>query len=230
VIQELTWDTEFFGRKIGTIPVVASAGEADALLEKARQQEFRYLISRLSPTEIASVQILEQKGFYTTDIGIVWHRSLQDIESPRVLAREGTKDDNTIVQQISAGIFREGRFYKDPFFSREEADRLYRTWAENLLKGDADRVFLIGHEGFVACKVAGDTGSITLIGVSSEHQNRGIGKDLVRNALAWFRELGADKATVRTQAGNSNAIAFYERVGFRVRNLDITLGRIIERG
>ncbi|MBI5635055.1 MAG: GNAT family N-acetyltransferase [Nitrospirae bacterium] len=229
MIQELAWDTEFFGRKIGIIPVVVSAEEADVLIAEARKQEFRYLISRLTPTEIASVQILEQKGFYTTDIGIVWHRSLQDIESPRVLAREGTKEDNATVQQISAGIFREGRFYKDPFFTREEADRLYRTWAENLLKGDADKVFLIGNEGFVACKVNGNTGSITLIGVSAEYQNRGVGKDLVRNALAWFREKGADIATVRTQAGNRNAIAFYESVGFRVRNLDITLGRIIEK-
>lgn len=227
MIQELTWDTKFFGRKIGSIPVVASAEEADALLEEARKQEFRYLIARLTPAEIYAVQILEQKGFYTTDIGIVWHRSIKDFEATEVPARVATTGDNAVVSNISAGIFKEGRFYKDPFFSREEADRLYRTWAENLLKGDADKVFLVGNEGFVACKVAGDTGSITLIGVSSEHQHRGIGKDLVRKALTWFREMGADKATVRTQAGNRNAIAFYESVGFRVRNLDITLGRIL---
>lgn len=227
MIQELTWDTNFFGRRIGSIPVVASAEEADQLLEEARRQKFRYLIARLTPAEIYAVQILEQKGFYTTDIGIVWHRSIKDLEAPEVPARVATADDNAVVSDISAGIFSEGRFYKDPFFSREEADRLYRTWAENLLKGDADKVFLIGNAGFVACKVSGDTGSITLIGVSSEHQHRGIGKDLVRNALAWFRGMGADKATVRTQAGNRSAIAFYESVGFRVRNLDITLGRIL---
>lgn len=230
MIQELTWDTKFFGRKIGSIPVVTSAEHADRLLEEARKQQFRYLTARLTPAEIYAVQILEQKGFYTTDIGIVWHRSLQGFEPPGVRAREGTIDDNAIISNISAGIFSEGRFYKDPFFRKEEADRLYRTWAENLLKGDADKVFVLGNEGFVACKVSGDTGSITLIGVSSSHQNRGIGKDLVRNALTWFREMGAERATVRTQAGNRNAIAFYESVGFRVRNLDITLGRIMERG
>ena len=229
MIELVSWDSDFFGRKIGLVPFVASETEADALIAEARDREFSYLSARLTPSDIPAIQILERKGFYTTDIGIVWHRGLEKIVTPQTLARQGTNTDNSIVQKIADGLFTDARFYNDPFFSKEEADRLYRTWAGNLLQGDADKVLLIGEEGFVACKTAGNVGSIILIGVSAVHQKKGVGTELVLNALAWFKKVGMESVSVRTQAANRGAIALYEARGFRMKSMDITMGRIIER-
>ncbi len=229
MIELNAWDSDFFGRKIGSARVIASAAEADAMLSEARERGFSYLVMRLTPSDLPAMQMLESRGFYTSDVGIVWQHGLRKTAPPSILARQGTNDDNTIVRQIASGLFRDGRFYRDPFFLREEADRLYSTWAENLLKGDADKVFLIRDEGFIACELSGKTGKIVLVGVSAGHQRKRGGTELVLNALAWFKESGAETVTVRTQAVNKGAIALYEANGFRLKGIDITMGRIVER-
>jgi len=102
------------------------------------------------------------------------------------------------------------------------------AWVENSLNGFADRVLLIEDKGFVTCKKSGDTGDIPLIGVAGSYQGRGIGTSLILNALRWFKNERVTNVTVRTQAMNSRAVKFYEQQGFRVKSLDVTMGRILD--
>jgi ribosomal protein S18 acetylase RimI-like enzyme len=81
--------------------------------------------------------------------------------------------------------------------------------------------------GFIICNVSGVTGEISLIGVANEAQGKGIGSALVINAMDWFRRNNVNLVTVRTQAGNSRAIKFYERLGFGVKSADITMGKVL---
>jgi ribosomal protein S18 acetylase RimI-like enzyme len=228
MISELKWDSSFFGRKIGRLDPVPSGEELGGMLVESLAQGYEYLTCRVFANQIAEVQLLERHGFYLTDAGIIWKRHITATEWSSSLAREGTSKDGETIKKNATGLFREGRFYHDPFFTTEEADRFYRTWAENLLKGLADRVFLIEEAGFVACKILHGRGDIPLIGVAPAHQAKGIGRALMTEALRWFAEEQIAEVTVRTQASNLGAIGFYERLGFTIKETDITMGKIFD--
>jgi ribosomal protein S18 acetylase RimI-like enzyme len=227
VIEELVWDTAFFGRKIGRIVPPASTAEIRQMLDLTREEKFEYLTCRLPASGIPAVQMLEREGFYLTDFGLVFGRDLEGLAQPRQAARAGTAEDAAAVGKMAEGQFRAGRFYHDPFFTAGEAESMYRAWAENLLKEDADKVFVIDGSGFVACRMSGSEGEIPLIGVSAGQREKGAGTALMLSALGWFKENNAGSVKVRTQAGNLPAIQFYERLGFRVSSADITMGKIL---
>jgi ribosomal protein S18 acetylase RimI-like enzyme len=227
MIQELKWDSELFGRKIGRVVPVTDDSTLKNLIAEAREGHYRYLGCRVPAQDIAIIRLFESNGFYLTDLGIVFERGTEGAMVAGGSAREGTLKDVDVIKKIAKGLFRGGRFYTDPFFSEEEADSLYQAWAENSLRGFADRVFLVEEKGFITCKVSGETGNIPLIGVTNKDQGRGIGAVLVLNALNWFERNNVKLVTVRTQAGNSRALKFYWRLGFCIRSADISMGKIL---
>ena len=227
MIEEVVWDTAFFGRKIGRVLPGTSGTEIGEALALALKENFSYLTCRLDAADIGTVQMLEREGFYLTDFGLVFGRGVEGLERPPQAARPATPEDAEAVGKIAGGLFGTGRFYRDPFFTASEAERLYRVWAENSVKGAADKVFLIDGEGFVTCTMSGGEGEVPLIGVSAGSWGKGTGSALMLGALAWFRERGAANVKVRTQAGNLPAIRFYERLGFRAVSADITMGKVL---
>ncbi len=54
---------------------------------------------------------------------------------------------------------------------------------------------------------------INEVGVAQEHQNRGLGKALMRLLLAVARELGCKVAWVLTERGNMPAMRLYQSLG-----------------
>lgn len=227
MIEELTWDTGLFGRKIGRLTEVPSEKILGNILENAKEQKYSYLTCRLGANKIDDVLILEKNGFYLTDIGILLERDMDDIKEPSIPARDAHVNDIAVLKEMVKGVFTDSRFYHDPFFTTDEADRAFQTWIENAVNGFADKVLLIGNEGFTTCKVSGTTGNIHLIGVSTSHRGRGIGTALILHSLKWFKEKGLKNVTVRTQAGNSKSIKFYTHLGFKIKAVDITMGKIL---
>lgn len=227
MIEILEWDTVFFGRKIGRLaPVPSDERRLREELSEASALKFQYLACRLAASEISAVQLLEKHAFYLTDLGVAWELSPGQKYAVQPRVREGNRNDCPAVGKLATGLFPDGRFYADPFFSREEADRLYQVWAENSLKGHADKVFLLEEKGFIACRLSAGHGEILLVGVGVPFQGHGIGKALLQAALGWFQSMGATTVTVRTQAGNRRAMRFYEQNGFQVKAADITMARV----
>ncbi len=222
MIYELIWDTELFGRKIGKLDGISADEELKKILAQATEEDFKYITCRVNASEIHTIQNLEKVGFYLTDVGVVFERNVKPIEKPKIIAKEATIEDVGTLNKISTGLFRSGRIYNDPYFTKEEADRFYQKWAENSVRSINDKVFLIDEKGFITCK---PSGNIDLIGVSTNYQGKGIGTALVHNAINWFNKIGINNVTVRTQGGNSITIKFYEYLGFRIKTLDITMGK-----
>jgi ribosomal protein S18 acetylase RimI-like enzyme len=52
--------------------------------------------------------------------------------------------------------------------------------------------------------------------VGARHRRRGIGRLLMSESTAWARAQGAVEVVLTTWAGNEDADAFYERLGYRV--------------
>ncbi len=59
--------------------------------------------------------------------------------------------------------------------------------------------------------------------VTSGWRGRGVGRQLAERFLAWAREHGTAWVTVTAYAANTEALAFYERLGFARHT--VTLGQ-----
>ncbi len=79
--------------------------------------------------------------------------------------------------------------------------------------------------GFCWTKMHGtDTGEIYVIAVAPAWQGRGLGSALVLDGLEYLHDVrGASSGTLYVDAGNSGAIALYERLGFRLDHVDRSL-------
>jgi ribosomal protein S18 acetylase RimI-like enzyme len=59
-------------------------------------------------------------------------------------------------------------------------------------------------------------GHVETLVVTARHRRRGIGRLLMAESAAWARAEGAVELVLTTWAGNQDADAFYERLGYRL--------------
>ncbi len=231
MIVELVWDSKLFKKKIGKLTKVPSEMRLKRLINQAYEEGYSYLTCRIIEGRIADIQRLEACRFYTTDIGIVWERKTDGIalrEGDPV--RVADKRDAAALKSMANGLFLDSRFYHDPFFTGEDAEKAYHRWIDTALRDKLQKTFLVDGSGFITCKKLSDNdGDISLVGVVSQKQGKGIGHNLVRKAFDWFSSEGLTNVTVRTQATNTRAMNFYAGLGFRVKYMDTTVGLILKK-
>lgn len=234
-VIELKWDTELFNKKIGRfvmLPVYAK--NIDAIIKEAKAKGFLYLTCKIEPPEFSKVYALESAGFYLTDIGITLEKNipLETYMNARLFKfpiKIATVKDIPNLKNIVKSLFLHSRFYHDPFFTKDDADKLYEAWIEDAVRGiSADIVFYLKNKGFIACKKSRlKIGEISLIGVKDNFRGRGIGKALLSLSLKWFSEQGFAKVRVRTQLNNINSLNFYLSAGFQIYSSDVVFGKIL---
>jgi GNAT superfamily N-acetyltransferase len=236
LIDKLEWDSKFFGRGIGRLTKVQPEKKLRSLIQQAHKKGYEYLSCRLILDKIAEIQLLERHEFYLTDIGVVWEKKVvKNISNlkPQISSsniREATDKDVPMLKKTVKGLFKDSRFYNDPFFTEAAADKLYQVWVENSLKDKTIKAFVAEKSGFITCKILSKTkGNIPLVGVVKEAQGKGIGIDLMHQALKWFVGNGIKTITVRTQANNISARDFYKGLGFRIKHVDVTMGMILRK-
>jgi GNAT superfamily N-acetyltransferase len=241
MIKELTWDSRLFKKKIGEfIPVSRGTAHIRDALEKARKEGFKYLTYRTNSQDTMFIRLLETFGFYLTDIGIILvlknDAFFQEISRRESKYRESLKiathDDIPMLRRLVKSLFLESRFYNDPFFTKDEAGRLYEAWIENSVKGEvSDIVYCVPQTGFITCKKSGgNSGEIVLVGIKKGLRGRGIGSALTEEAMRWFKKQGITRISVRTQLKNLNALNFYINLGFLPEKYDIVLAKILSSG
>lgn len=234
MIVKLKWDSELFGRKIGRLTVVPSEEKLKGIVNQAVKEGYRYITCRVVLKRVPDIQLLESQGFYLTDIGVVWEKEIDlHISNPKSqisnsLVREATIKDIPTLKSMVKGLFNDSRFFNDPFFTKKEADKVYQAWIENSLNDKTVKTFLIKDCGFITCKkMSKNKGDISLVGVVSKVQGKGIGSSLILRALDWFNENRMKTVTVRTQLNNVNAMNCYNKMAFKVKYVDITMGLIL---
>lgn len=235
MVDLLTWDSEFFGRKMGALagsPISPKSVADD--LAAAAAAGYQYLLCRPSPQDAAAVKTLERAGFYLTDVGVTWSSPTQaylDRATPLDGAiRAATVADVPVLSAAAQTLFRNSRFYHDPFFSAADADRLHAAWLANSVSGQAaDAVFINPDAGFVTCKLTKDgNGEVALIGVWATSRGRGAGRDLMTAAAHWFAGRGVPTIHVKTQVKNLQAMNFYHRLGFNLHAMDLTMSCMLD--
>jgi ribosomal protein S18 acetylase RimI-like enzyme len=242
-VRPLSWETGFFEERMGALVLTEGTGDgplnvqADALsdelrsaLHEAEVDGFRHLSLRLAAHDLAAVWAAERCGLRLMDLAVDLRFRFDSTALPargERAVRLGQPADVPAMREMTAGAFGLTRFGVDPFFTQPQVDSFYATWATNLFEGLADAVLIAELEGrpaaFVSTKRAPDgSGRIPLVATATEFQRRGIARDLVAAALAWFADAGCSVAYVKTQAANYPAVALYERAGFTISQSELT--------
>ena len=227
VCELLTWDTEFFGRRIARIVGgridESRAGEVIAWCCRERIDCLYFLADA---ADMGSVTTAENHGFGMKDVRLTYKRRLTSYQEqsplqpgPGVRIRDLRPEDGAALEALSEGSYTESRFYCDSRFSRHSVSLLYKLWIRKCVQGDADRVWVLEWDGrpmgFITCHIPDErTGQVQLAGLHSELRGKGLGQLLYQTALRWFADQGVETVIYVTQARNISAQRLIQRLGF----------------
>jgi ribosomal protein S18 acetylase RimI-like enzyme len=79
---------------------------------------------------------------------------------------------------------------------------------------------MIGYEGHRGC--------VNYLAVLPEHRRRGYARKLMEEAERRLRLEGCPKINLHVRSANTEALSFYERIGFSANNV-VSLGKRLER-
>ena len=245
--QKLAWDSQILGIGCARVLLVSGRTCSDLLYfwkERAAAEGIKYVTIRvpdisIGPHEISSEDVphalrnecfeemqdlLAAAGFEHFERMLYLGRSTEAPSPARELSQACREDIKTI-QGIAASSYRYDRFHREPFFSREAADRVHSEWARASFSGRADEVLLVRDDekriaGYCTCILPepknGRPGWIDMLAVSNEARRQGLGESLVLGALGYLRGFGYAEAALSTQDGNEPALKLYHKLGFEV--------------
>lgn len=215
-MEELKWDTAFFGRKTGRVRLVgdATASDIESLrLEMQREgYELVYLFCDSELPAETGMRPVDRKRTYSC----VFPRS---VASPPGVADFTGSSSELYELAYQAGYM--SRFRRDPQIGEENFRRLYREWVDKSVK-DADTLVKVCSEdgevvGFITATIHPEMVTIGLIATAEGYRGRGVGSRLIGSVMAEAarRRLPVE---VVTQGDNGKACRFYEGAGFHVKD------------
>lgn len=130
------------------------------------------------------------------------------------------------MQSLAEPIYLQSRYHKDKKLKESSSRELYYRWIENsLFHGYAQFALLAWYRkepiGICTVREAGSSAFIDLLGVSPEHQRKGIASQLLFQTIKYARSKNAKKVLVVTEAENVPANIFYQRNHFLVEKVEL---------
>ena len=225
--EYLEWDSRFFDLRIARVRAHhLKQDEIAGLLHWCSTEHIDCLYFLAASDDPETIRLAEKNQFHLVDIRVTFEHSLTELKPSSAVIRKVKAGDLAVLKRIAGVSFTDSRFYNDSHFSRECCSELYATWIERSCEGYADVVLVADKDGapagFVTCSLKPDgAGNIGLIAVDADSRDRGLGRELVNAALAYFRDCGATKATVITQGRNLASQRFYQRCGFLTASVQL---------
>ena len=221
-VKRLDWDSDFFGLRIGRVDI-ASEEESMMLASQANSLKENYdLIYVFACHGLAfpgyNAKLVDEKTVYTMSdlpcLGeesnvIVWDHA------------RGMTDDLLHLALVSGYC---SRFRLDEWFPAGSYERLYSRWIEQSVNHNmATEVFCYMIEnvprGLITLNRKDATGTIDLVAVHEDFQQRGIGTVLMRHVIHYAQRKQCEKLSVTTQSKSIGACRFYEKNGFKVESV-----------
>ena len=77
--------------------------------------------------------------------------------------------------------------------------------------------------GYAICGRAGVRGYVQRLAVHPTLHGQGLGRALMIDGMRWLKRRGVQRAMVNTQVGNEVALSLYERLGFRLESVGLSV-------
>jgi len=230
----LKWDSTFFGLRIARLTThCLTPAEVESAGRWCIENRIDCLYFLAASDDGETALLAQRSGYEFVDVRLTLDCSLEIGRPDGSDVRLFRPSDAEPLRAIARVSHRDSRFYFDPRFPRERCDALYAAWIERSFSGWADTVLVAdcGGEpaGYISCHLHPASGSIGLLAVAPEKQGKGLGRQLVAAALAYFRSRGMPRATVVTQGRNVGSQRLYQACGFRTRTVQLWYHRWFER-
>jgi N-acetylglutamate synthase-like GNAT family acetyltransferase len=224
-IQYLSWDTDFFGIKIGRIEILDENDfDPFKFKEQALDEKFELIyVSKfgsmltagaiyIGHLELVDVMLTMSKKFDEKDY----------IDTPYEFRRELSMDELDECYNIAEQTSIVSRFYKEPKVGPEKTKELYRKWIDNAInKSVADGLFLVKEANSVAgihlikTDDKNKIGFCSVIGVNKSYKGCGLGKKLWEQSFGyWANEKQIEYCKVPFSFLNSESFNFHLKMGF----------------
>lgn len=225
-IQELAWDSEFFGYKVGKVDLQNLTQNQDFELDR---QDYKLIYIFSNPNNKAleekikalGAKFLDRKTEYKLDLRKIKPKILQNDEiSFKFLTEENYKLDLINLAYESG---RNSRFKLDPNLDNEEFKKLYDIWLLNSLKKEIafDTIGMFYNNnliGFITLGLKHNEANIGLLSIDSNYQNRGLGGLLLSFCFDYLKNKNFNFVYVTTQGLSLQATKFYEKNDFKILN------------
>jgi GNAT superfamily N-acetyltransferase len=232
LVRILEWDSQFFNLPIGRIEIPSPSLSPDAISAALREAKDLKLACLYFQVPFVSPEITafcSRQNFLLVDIRTVLSKPLENEPFPGESGEDIAGPEEAhypVLEKIVESLARASRFYFDPHFGEEGANRLYRTWLRKSFSEGFSSDFLVAFrdgrpEGFLTLRTREGVPHIDLLGVAEEARGRGVGGRLIRCAESRLRAEGAGRLDVVTQGHNIDALRVYQKSGFRVASSDI---------
>ncbi len=216
------FDAEILGVNVAKITTVNDLGSIKKMLIELADNKIEYAHYRLKSNEIEIIQELERNGFIFVDGTIAFiNENLGNDDRINSIRLVDPKEIENLKE--IASTFHGTRFFNDSRIDKRTATEIYKRWIENSVKDETVQVFVYTDDEKISGFVTVQDDHIVLIAVKSEMQGRGIGKKLVKHALAVIKKNGFNSAYIETQMQNIPAIGAYISNGFKVLDTYVTL-------
>ncbi len=233
MIDYLTWDSQFFDRRIGRLPHPPQTPAGwNAVDQSARIQALDCVYLLLDIADTSSITAAEASGFHLVDLRYTLSREIPGNPIPASVLpagaklRQATQADSIPLQAIARQVHTDTRFFSDPHFDPARSAEMYAVWIASYLEEvqfvSVWLAELLGEAvGYLTCRITGELGRIGLVGLAPQARGLGLGTALLAAGREWFAQQGASQVEVVTQGRNLPAQRLYQRGGFRSTRLQL---------
>lgn len=179
-----------------------------------------FVDAKVPTAQVATARALQDEGFRVVDTALTFGgRIIDGPPAPGVIVRQVEVADRREVRGLARAVMTTSRFHLDPCLDDEVASELKAEWVDGFFAGRrGDQLLVAEIEGDLAgfallLERDPDTVIVDLIGTSSTHRQRGVGRSLM---CALPRTTGVGFVTVGTQASNIPSVGLYTGVGLRL--------------
>ena len=224
-INLITWDSDFFGFKVGICSPLIPSNMLDEVLEFCKKEGYKLVYLFIDPGNSYLNQAAIKNGGVLIDQRVTFKMTLKkpfEINSHIVIAKTDLLTPELLDIVLQTGLY--SRFYNDSHFGKSKYEELYTLWIlKSLRKELADEViyYLNGDTiiGYLTLQFKENVGYINLVGVNMHQQGEGIGKALLAKAVNLSLDNNCSSLEVATQLMNKKACNFYESFGFIQSNM-----------
>ena len=212
-IQKLTWDSTFFGYKIGKVEIKNTLN-------------IKQLLEVIEKSSYDMVQLFSNKNlgsnfkYSPIDVKLRYSKKVGTTIKNNPCIKSVNKDiDGKLVKLArEAGIY--SRYKTDKNLKLKYED-MYEIWINKSLKREfAAEVFAFQDEnrtnGMVTINKKLKKAKIGLIAVDNNVQSKGIGTKLLQSVDNWALKQNLENICVETQEENYNACQFYEKNNYKI--------------
>ena len=220
----LSWDSDFFGVRIGRIELEgADLAAITSVEDDARRAGVACLYAEIDPSAVGALDAIQRLGYRLMEVTLDLDHPTSVLVDPPPTAstvRRGTAADVERLEPQLAAVAPWSRYAVDPRFGPKAAMAMHRAWVERAADGQDGRGLLVAEDpsgitGMATVHLPGSTGPEGRIDlIASTHARSGAAQALVAHAFACFGPGYSRGGPIA--ARNHVSLRFSEQMGYRV--------------